>query len=600
MNGLLIFDHLNDVVYTKYNEEFIQHINNFAIEQEILPEEVATNSIDVNILIQAFSPIVTSHRIMSCQFGNSYTSIECENNLTVYFEDYMGYLFLAIGKEKVDYMQRFTKICVTIVRYLCGPDVYQLKTDNKKSKLTNELIDNWRKLICYDQSVYVEAVEQLFINSELSSTSLKILRESVDNISAHVECKKVHGLILVQNKILSLYSSASAKELAPSDILFLTILCQSLNLAVEGTYSQPKVSSYQLLLSGPEDTPKCLPHAVHILPQTNGIHLVYLVEIGNSAVSASLYESFSYLHTLQQVQIQRDNQTLQSAFENLELATKRLHDSLKKTKNVTVDNSHKQLMKKWDIIKKKYQEFLKNNSEEALLRAETLALGFLENLKQLFSLTSVDDSILSCSAKYVIQAALKVKEKITLYEDFFKVKSIKNFSIESRDSLTINKYLEEFPGLVHFLYVDRNSHRITTPTLDLDTEEGRFNKKKIWLMLSVAKSKLQNGLMSIIWKDLNYSYAYFLWFEDTNGQALKPVVFPEEVSGWPGILCEDFYQKLRKICFPKTPPSKVRCYEVFCLHLGLVTASLVLEQTRRLAATISELRGYPPRAVDFF
>uniref|UniRef100_A0A6P7GK90 Hermansky-Pudlak syndrome 1 protein homolog isoform X1 n=1 Tax=Diabrotica virgifera virgifera TaxID=50390 RepID=A0A6P7GK90_DIAVI len=602
MNCLLIFDHLNDIIHTKYNEAFAQHMIHFAVEQEFLPQGSTEKTVDANIIVQTFSPIVTSHRIMSCQFGNSYTSIKCEDDLIVYFDDYMGYLFVTISKEKEDYMKWFTHTCVTIVRYLCGPDVYQLKACKEKSVLANNLIDSWTNLISYDQSVCIEAVEQLFINPELCSTTLRILRESVDKVCVHVEYKKLHSLILIQNKVLSLYSSSSAKELSSADILFLIILCQSLNLSQEEKSTGTKsIFSYQILLSGVEDTPKCLPHAVHIMPHSNGIFLIYLLEIGNSAVAASLYENFCHLHTMQQVQIQREKKTLQPAFENLELATKKLHESLKKTKHSAIENSHKQLMKKWDIIKKKYQEYLKNGSEEALLRAETLGLGFLENLKELLNLTSVDDSVLNSSSKYVIEASMGVKEKLTNYEDFFKAKSIKNFSLGSRDSLTINKYLEEFPGLVHFLYVDRNSHRVTTPTLDLDTEEGKFNRKKVWLMLNVAKSKLQKGIMQIIWKDANYSYGYFLWFEDLNGQALKPTVFPkEEISGWPGILSEDFYQKLKKMCFPKTPPSKIKCYEVFCLHLGLATASVVLEQTRRLVATIFELRGFPSQAVDFF
>lgn len=41
----------------------------------------------------------------------------------------------------------------------------------------------------------------------------------------------------------------------------------------------------------------------------------------------------------------------------------------------------------------------------------------------------------------------------------------------TRTSLTINKYLEEFPGLVHFIYLDRTTHRLTAPTLDFTNPE---------------------------------------------------------------------------------------------------------------------------------
>lgn len=59
-----------------------------------------------------------------------------------------------------------------------------------------------------------------------------------------------------------------------------------------------------------------------------------------------------------------------------------------------------------------------------------------------------------------------------------------------------------------------------------------------------------------------------------------------------------FRRKLKEVCFPKMSSAKIRCYELFCVHLGLVTASCVLEHTRRLAATIWELRGLKAHPID--
>lgn len=88
MECLLIFDHLNDIVFTKYNQKFVEHITEFAFKHKLIEtrEENAT-SIDNNIIVQLFSPIITSHRIMNCQFGNSYTSIQCQKDLNIYFDD---------------------------------------------------------------------------------------------------------------------------------------------------------------------------------------------------------------------------------------------------------------------------------------------------------------------------------------------------------------------------------------------------------------------------------------------------------------------------------------------------------------------------------
>lgn len=50
----------------------------------------------------------------------------------------------------------------------------------------------------------------------------------------------------------------------------------------------------------------------------------------------------------------------------------------------------------------------------------------------------------------------------------------------TRSTLNINKYLEEFPGLVHFIYIDRMSHRMIAPGLEFASQETlELTKKKV-------------------------------------------------------------------------------------------------------------------------
>lgn len=54
---------------------------------------------------------------------------------------------------------------------------------------------------------------------------------------------------------------------------------------------------------------------------------------------------------------------------------------------------------------------------------------------------------------------------------------------------------------------------------------------------------------------------------------------------------------LIETCFPKNA-AKIKCFELYCVHLGLATASCVLEHNRRLAATINEATGMPSGGMD--
>lgn len=243
-------------------------------------------------------------------------------------------------------------------------------------------------------------------------------------------------IILRKNKIHRFYFfSQNAKELSATDKLLLTILCHENQPS--GLDAAVFVSSYQILLSGPERQPKCLPHNIHKISLFEGISVMYLIEIGNPAVASSIYETFCHLHTMQQVQIQRDKVTLQMACENLDIAIRRLNDSLKKNKNVSIETSYKKLIKKWDVIKKKYLEYLKIASDESLLRAEALSLGFLENLKELLHLTSIDEEILKYSEEKILEVGVMVKKQMKSFEDFLRIKNMNITSLGPYPLLTL-------------------------------------------------------------------------------------------------------------------------------------------------------------------
>lgn len=251
--------------------------------------------------------------------------------------------------------------------------------------------------------------------------------------------------------MVATFLSHHASPLSATDILFCTILSESHNKNViqpqetesdsDEEFHSPSASPepettdktfcHQIMLAGSEYIPKCQSHAIYIFPVTEGINIIYIIETGNPTVAASLYESFLYLHIIQTVQIQRDVETLRPAFESFDAAVKKLCEGLKKLKNSTIEQCYKQLLKKWEFTRKKYVEFIKNGSEEALLRAETSVISFLDNLKEILNLTSFDKSFLFANQGHVEEVALVMKDKLGCFNDFLKVKAIKNFSLGS-------------------------------------------------------------------------------------------------------------------------------------------------------------------------
>uniref|UniRef100_A0A2M4C1C2 FUZ/MON1/HPS1 third Longin domain-containing protein n=1 Tax=Anopheles marajoara TaxID=58244 RepID=A0A2M4C1C2_9DIPT len=169
--------------------------------------------------------------------------------------------------------------------------------------------------------------------------------------------------------------------------------------------------------------------------------------------------------------------------------------------------------------------------------------------------------------------------------------------------------MEEFPGMVHFMHIDRYNGRIVSPSLDVQ-DPSDILKQRVWSMVDFARTYLDKGYMSMIWKDVTFSYAYFLWFEDEHGTALKPNEPPNRClscgTGLLGLLvCVLVFfllcvssRRLIETCFPRSSSGKIRCYELFLVHLGLVTSTIVLEHCRRLAVTITDLTGCIGNPID--
>ena len=120
----------------------------------------------------------------------------------------------------------FALLCLPSVLYI---DVFSLKTSRQKIQLVSSLLNAWSDLRECEQSLLTEAVEQLSVNTDLASATLKILHDASDKLKTQSEFANVHVLILVGHKFLSLYSSKNAQDLSAADILLMILLCKVAN-----------------------------------------------------------------------------------------------------------------------------------------------------------------------------------------------------------------------------------------------------------------------------------------------------------------------------------------------------------------------------------
>ena len=106
----------------------------------------------------------------------------------------------------------------------CAVDHLRPPYSEKRKKAWKSLdrwLSTWTTLCQQEQMYLVEALERLHVNHQLNSISLNLLGEVLTRSNKD---STMHALLLVNNKLLGLYSSQKSLELRSSDILLLIIL----------------------------------------------------------------------------------------------------------------------------------------------------------------------------------------------------------------------------------------------------------------------------------------------------------------------------------------------------------------------------------------
>lgn len=383
MDGILVFDLSNDLIYKNFNEILNEKIIQIANQRGLI--EANTTSLTTESLIQIFTPVLANLRFMLIQFDNSFDYVKCEHGFNIVFGEHLGLIFITINDTKsVDFMHRSQGVFISIARYIFGPLLSNLKSDNRKAEIVTNLYVKWKVLYEENQSVCLEVIEQLSVNHDVKNSIVSSLEYAMDKLKSDPNFQRSHALIFVNNKFLSLFSMRTSHQLSSSDIFFINIFCQIFE-------SSEKIDSNLFFLRGITNT--AMPHKFYRININSTITLVILSEFGNSIISTNLYSTICQLNKIKILQAQCEMEGLVIETEKLDKYVKSVTEVAKKVKYSQDDEEAvKNFIYKYDNLKRKYVEMLKIMDKNQLAKVESYFPYFVESAKDLFNVSLIFDN----------------------------------------------------------------------------------------------------------------------------------------------------------------------------------------------------------------
>ncbi|CAG0919656.1 unnamed protein product [Notodromas monacha] len=580
-------------------------------------------------LVQLFSPLVTTQRVMGLHLRNPYTYVKCPGSVGLAFEELFNCTIICVGDESEDDLKRKATVTRNILEFLFGPSFETLRKEYQVTEILESMLNTWDELRNSFVGFLIEAMERCQITPAANRVVVDVLHKALKSLgeNAPLSVKPNHAILLTGAKLVALYSRKGEEDLCASDMLLTTLLVTAHRRRPDIDKDAPMARI--VMLHDAICGERSVPRFVYACPVFGEVILVTICETKKDELASNVVSTLRALDAVLKTKVIAPAFDLGAEVEKILLLAKKLG-----TPSPELVRFQRNLAAQWETAKKNgFDAFTRDYCAACVLRTkqsgskeqspqsqeressqaslknrlvkyESLLAVIVHTLQECFGLCCLDDHELQDGVDSLQEfVARKARLQLGDFADFLCVKASLNIDLVA--------FLEEFPSLVHFVFVDRRSNQAICPGHGSENAYGcsAFPWAKIENAVTLVRTHLSRGNHTIIWRDKSYVYSYHLWFENVSGDALLPRRESKNFASllpYPGVIGVNFFSVLARESFSTsrasvpshsassaTPASSIRAprvivKELYCWFVSSGSTGLFADQVIAQAQKVSE------------
>ena len=611
----------NDVIFLNCDNEF-----NVFLQQEALKlfgddyTAPDANTPDVNIATMFFLPFTTIQNKQHQQ-NNPLNSVLCQDGLTVALHRFDNIDVVAVDGSTISKNACMSQCVVfeKLAKLHLGPATLFLKPSDLalRKKLWSKIadyLDYWNdvcgvshKYLCSDDDYFsmtcednfkqhflFQAVEELHINPELKRQSTVLVTEALQS-AQKIDKAYCEAILVVNGKVLVSHSYRQAQRLDPSDLLFILFIAHcslpkspiEIDYGDDLSYSDEMIHHQQnIFIRKVDQSDNYLPCTLTAVCIRAGIVLILLAE-AKTAIAPNICRAIQSLSELYR-KVDEVATEAERGQSKLRLNTSLLPTNFLKVKGVVdfyfarmekdmLEILSPHLSQQWNSIRDHWHAVSSNaqhlgEEDRYFYEFERRTFSLIIELRKLFyGIYCTDDD--SEIHKDINDIYKSVSRGLRDSASFLLVKAQRNF--------TLGNYLSDFPGIVHFLVINRTQNKIIVPSLGAQGRSARYCHKIVQNLSKFHRSVVHSGYLGGFMRKKDLLYSYKLWFQN-QGKVVSPETTVQYVPDQPcsRLLCMLYHDMVQHYFGARAP--LVECFELLTIHIGEVPLEYVNDSAVRL------------------